>query len=102
MAVSIVTYAALYEGAYYSHAPEAAVAGLADFMANKDLLGLTPAIAERFAIVSGSLPRNLRQQIGDMDLFTAATALTYDLTLVTRNLKDFEHISGLRIYRTSN
>ena len=31
------------------------------------------------------------------DAIIAATALVYDLTLVTRNTKDFENISGFRI-----
>jgi tRNA(fMet)-specific endonuclease VapC len=32
-----------------------------------------------------------------MDLMIAATALLYDLTLVTHNTKDFSHIPGLRM-----
>ena len=32
------------------------------------------------------------------DAVIAATALLHDLTLVTRNVKDFEKVDGLRIY----
>jgi predicted nucleic acid-binding protein len=31
------------------------------------------------------------------DAIIAATALVYDLTLITRNVKDFQNIEGLRI-----
>lgn len=31
------------------------------------------------------------------DLFIAATALNYDLTLVTRNLKHFERVPNLKL-----
>jgi len=33
-----------------------------------------------------------------LDLFIAATALTYDHTLVTRNMDDYKDISGLKLY----
>ena len=54
---------------------------------------------EHFGIIRGALPRNIRQQIGDMDLLIAATALHFGLILVTRNIKDFQHISGLLLYQ---
>lgn len=33
-----------------------------------------------------------------LDLFIAATALEHGLTLVTRNLKDFQDIPGIQLY----
>lgn len=38
------------------------------------------------------------KKLDDFDLLIAATCLTYDLTLVTRNKKHFERIPGLKIY----
>lgn len=35
--------------------------------------------------------------IAEMDLIIAATALEYDLTLVTHNTSDYQRISGLRL-----
>jgi tRNA(fMet)-specific endonuclease VapC len=35
--------------------------------------------------------------IGDSDIWIAATALQYDLTLLTNNRRHFERIDGLRI-----
>lgn len=37
------------------------------------------------------------QRIKLPDAFIAATALVYDLTLITRNTSDFKHIEGLSI-----
>jgi predicted nucleic acid-binding protein len=34
-----------------------------------------------------------------MDLLIAATALEEDLTLVTRNVRHFERLAGLKLYR---
>jgi tRNA(fMet)-specific endonuclease VapC len=102
LAVSLISYGELYEGAYYaSHNREVALAGIQSFLAGKELLTLTTRIMERFAIVRGQLPRSLRQQLGDMDLLIAATALTHNLTLVTRNVKDFQHIPGLSLFQVS-
>ena len=41
--------------------------------------------------------RSLRRHVGTLDLRIAATALVSDLTLVTRNQKDFSRVPGLRI-----
>lgn len=101
LAVSLISYGELYEGAYYARLPQPALAGLRVFLQGKELLPLTPAIMERFGIVRGQLPRQVRQQVGDMDLLIAATALTHELTLLTRNLRDFQHVPGVRLYRAS-
>ena len=101
LAISLITYAELYQGAYYARDSAAALAGLKQFLTDKELLPVTPAIAEQFGIIRGGLSRPLQQQIGDMDLLIASTALVYDLTLVTRNLRDFQHVPNLKLYRPS-
>ena len=35
--------------------------------------------------------------VGDFDLLIGATALRYNLTLVTRNTKDFENLAGIQL-----
>ncbi len=99
LAVSLISYGELYEGAYYARDPQVALTGLRTFLQGKDLLPLTAAIMERFGITRGQLSRQVRQQIGDMDLLIAATALTHNLTLLTRNLRDFQLVPGLKLYR---
>jgi predicted nucleic acid-binding protein len=54
---------------------------------------------ERFARIRGSLPRPIRQQVGDLDILIAATCLEHDLTLLTRNRKDFHQIPDLSLYQ---
>jgi tRNA(fMet)-specific endonuclease VapC len=88
--LSVVTYGELYEGAYYSRDPPTALRQLQTFLTGKTLLPVTPAIMERFGVMRGSLTRNLRQQIGDMDIVIAATAIHHNLTLLSRNVRDFQ------------
>jgi len=57
-------------------------------------------VARRFGIIRGSL-RAKGQVIGDSDMLIAATALHHSLTLVTRNIRDFQRIPDLRIYQSS-
>lgn len=98
LSLSVITYGELYEGAYYSRDPQNALSELHTFLTNKTILPVTPPIMERFSIVRGMLSRNVRQQVGDMDLLIAATALHFGLTLVTRNIKDYQYVPGLLLY----
>jgi tRNA(fMet)-specific endonuclease VapC len=99
LAVSIITYGELYEGAAFARDPEPALSGLRNFLKGKAILPLTQPIMERFAQIRGSLPRPVRQQIGDLDILIAATCLERNLTLLTRNLKGFQHIPELKLYQ---
>jgi tRNA(fMet)-specific endonuclease VapC len=99
LAVSIITYGELYEGAAFAQNPEPALTGLRSFLKGKAILPLTQAVMERFAHIRGSLPRHVRQQIGDLDILIAATCLEHNLTLLTRNLKDFQQIPDLKLYQ---
>jgi tRNA(fMet)-specific endonuclease VapC len=99
LAISIITYGELYEGAAFAHDPHPALAGLRSFLKGKAILPLTQPIMERFAQIRGSLPRPIRQQIGDLDILIAATCLEHNLTLLTRNFKDFRQIPNLKLYQ---
>lgn len=97
LAISIVTYGELYERAFYAR-DASALSGLMSFLEGVEVLPLTIRIVELFATVRGSLSRNVRQQIGDFDLLTAATALVHSCTLLTYNRKDFDLITGVLLY----
>jgi tRNA(fMet)-specific endonuclease VapC len=99
LAISIITYGELYEGAAFTDEPQPALTGLRSFLKGKAILPLTQPIMERFAQIRGSLPRQMRQQIGDFDILIAATCLEHNLTLLTRNLRDFQHIPTLKLYQ---
>jgi predicted nucleic acid-binding protein len=98
LAISLITYGELFEGAHYARNPEQATDGLRAFLREKDVLLLTTEIMERFAIVRGQLPRQIRKQVGDMDLLIAATAIHHDLALLTRNVRDFRLVPGLTLF----
>jgi predicted nucleic acid-binding protein len=97
LAVSLMTYGELYQGAYYARDPRTALRGLQAFLRGKRLLPLNRAIVERFGVIRGDLTRR-GLRIGDFDLLIAATALHHDLTLLTRNRRHFSRIAGLRLY----
>ena len=56
LAVSIITYGELCEGAAFAHEPQPALSGLRHFLKGKAILPLTQPIMERFAQIRGSLP----------------------------------------------
>ena len=97
LAVSLMTYGELYQGAFHARTPQVALRSLRTFLRGKRFLPLNRAIVERFGVLRGNLQRR-GQRIGDLDLLIAATALHHDLTLVTRNLRHFTRIPGLRLY----
>jgi predicted nucleic acid-binding protein len=82
---SVVTLCELFAG---SRVDEAAVRTL---LAPFTVLVVDPAIAER----AGRVRRETGTRIADA--LIAATALQYDLTILTRNVRDFERVPGVRI-----
>ena len=49
------------------------------------------------AVIEGAIRLRRIKRMGIADAIIAATALEYDLPLVTRNVHDFQHIPGLTI-----
>ncbi len=62
-----------------------------DFLSYAVVLPLTPEVAERTIVLRE------KHSIKVPDAIIAATALTYDLTLITRNASDFKDIQELTI-----
>jgi len=62
-----------------------------DFLSYAVVLPLTPEVAERTILLRE------KHSIKVPDAIIAATALTYDLTLITRNASDFKDIPELTI-----
>ena len=98
LAVSIIAVAEVYEGAFGTPDPQATLAGLRDFLSDFAILPVTDPIVEHFARMRAVL-RQQGQLIPDMDLLIAATAIHHDLMLLTRNLRHFERIPVLTLYR---
>ncbi len=96
LGLSIISFAELYEGVYYSRDPEGDEQDLNDFLRGVTVLGIDADICKIFGKERGRL-RAAGMIIGDFDLLIGATALQYDLTLLTNNRQHFERIEGLRI-----
>lgn len=98
LAVSIVSYGELFEGAVGAPDPATELARFRRFLARLALLPLDDPTIERFAYLRVDLRRR-GQLIPDLDLLIAATALQHDLTLITRNTRHFARLPELRLYQ---
>lgn len=94
LAISLITYGEIYEGIYFSANRAAHEQGFAAVLRWVDVLALNRSIMKRYARVRGQL-RQSGMLIGDADTLIAATALYYNLTLVTANTRHFSRIPQL-------
>jgi predicted nucleic acid-binding protein len=98
--ISIVTLGELYEGPFGTSHPEPNLASLREFLTLFTVLELTDPMMERFARIRHQL-RSQGNLIPDFDLIIAATALEFDLTVLTFNVRHFSRIEGLAIHQMS-
>jgi len=98
MAMSIITFAEVYEGIYYGYNRTHYTKIFHHFLKGVSVLGITRSIAKQYARMRGELGRK-GQLIDQPDLFIAATATHHNLILVTRNLKDYQRIPNLNIHQ---
>ena len=59
-------------------------------------IAMDSAVSDRAGAMAATLERE-GKQIGLHDVLIAATAIEYDLTLVTRNTRHFARLAGLRV-----
>lgn len=98
LAISIVTLGELFKGVHRSPNPASHMQSLKGFLDGYQVLNLSEPVMERF----GKLRAELRRQgrlIPDFDLLIAATAIEHDRTLLTRNMRHFGRILGLKLYQ---
>jgi tRNA(fMet)-specific endonuclease VapC len=98
LAISLITYGEVYDGIYYGRDPRSAERAFRRFLRGVTVFPLSRTIMRRFARLRGQLRRQ-GLTIQDPDLLIAATALTHDLTLVTRNVRHFGRIPDLVIHQ---
>lgn len=98
--ISIITFAEVYEGIYFGRNRQVHERGFRQFLTTTPVLSVTRSVARQFALIRGDL-RAKGNLILDPDLYIAATAIHHNLTIVTRNLKDYERISHLKLYKAS-
>lgn len=95
--LSWASVAELYDGAFATSNPEAQIAAIHQAFGTIEVLVPDDAVAIQFGELRVYLRRR-GQLIEDFDLLIAATALSYDLTLITFNRRHFERIPDLRLY----
>jgi tRNA(fMet)-specific endonuclease VapC len=95
LCISFMTVAELLESAYHKNLSEKNIQQLKDKLAREFLiLPFTEEICDIFGRIR---VERRNRPISVPDALIAATALTYELPLVTHNKKDFENIEGLEI-----
>jgi tRNA(fMet)-specific endonuclease VapC len=99
LAVSAITVAEVLEGAHGEQNPIAQLSEYSRFLDEFSVLPVTATVAEQFAWLRPLLRRQ-GDLIPDMDLLIASTALSHDLILLTRNIRHFERVPGLNLYRS--
>jgi predicted nucleic acid-binding protein len=82
--ISFVTY---IEFLGYVHASKA----LEDFISLAEIIGINKSIMDQAILIRKS------SKIRLPDAIIAATAIVHNLTLISRNTKDFIHINGLQL-----
>lgn len=96
LAISVIALGELYRGAYLQADPEVHLASMLPTLARFRVVTLTVAIMHTYARHYVALRRQ-GQLVHDWDLLIAATALTLDFTLATRNIRHFGRIPGLAV-----
>jgi predicted nucleic acid-binding protein len=95
IAVSMISFGELYDGAYGSRVPLTEIARIQQFLSSYPVINLSDAIMDRFA-QTRTLLRSQGMLIPNMDILTA---LAHNLTLLTRNVRHFQRIPGLARYQ---
>ena len=94
--VPTIVLGELYSGAYHIRNPAPLLQKIADLLDDVQILDFDHECAQQFGRVRGSLLQ-LGISVPTADLMIAAVALVHNLTLVTNNTADFQHVPGLRM-----
>jgi tRNA(fMet)-specific endonuclease VapC len=100
VSVSWLTIGEVYEGAFISPNPPALLGVYRAFLSAFPTVSLNDGVMELYAETRAYLRRHGRL-IPDMDLLVGATALYYDLTLLTYNRRHFDRVPGLRVHSSA-
>lgn len=95
--LSLMTFGEIYRGIYDGRDPQRHEDGFGQLLRTVEVIGLNEKIMLRYARLRGALRKN-GQEIGVADVLIGATALHYDLALVTRNLRHYRRIADLQIH----
>src|SRR5262249_14405663 len=91
VAISSVTLAELFAGAYKHSQSKRLLALIADLLQEVSVIDFDSDCAERFGQVRGTLLRG-GISVPTTDLMIASAALVHNLTLITHNTADYKNI----------
>ncbi len=97
LAVSIISHGELFDGTFGFLDADERLTRVYALLSRFDTLQLTDPVMEIFGRTRSHLRRS-RQMIADLDLLIAATAVSHDLTLLTRNVRHFRRVPDLQLY----
>jgi tRNA(fMet)-specific endonuclease VapC len=97
VAISIITMGELYYTAFISPNPQAVLERTRNLLQRHPVLNLNDEVMAQFAELRSQLKRQ-GNIVANFDLLIAATALCYDLTLLTYNRRHFERVPDLKLY----
>jgi tRNA(fMet)-specific endonuclease VapC len=97
VAISVITLGEIYEGIYYGTDPTGYEIGFQQLLRSLTIVDVDSAVAQRYAMLRGHL-RQRGLLVPQPDILIAATAVEFDLALVTRNIRHFLRMPGLRLY----
>src|SRR2546425_242965 len=99
IAISIITYMEAYQGVVRSPNPQEARTKFQAFRRSVPVLAFSIVVAKRCAVLREHLKHEQKRvKSRALDLINAAIALEHNLTLVTRNVADYQDIPGLQVY----
>ncbi len=102
IAISIITYMEAYQGVVRSMNAKEARAKFQAFRRSVPVLPFSLSVAKRCASLREHLKKEQKRvKSRALDLINAAIALEHDLTLVTRNVEDYQDIPDLKLYTLS-
>ncbi len=96
LALSVITVGEVLEGLLGKSLPERYRTIFEDFVASALVFVVDERVAREYAKIRAHL-RSIGNLIPENDLWIAATALAYDLTLVSRD-RHFQNVEKLRVY----
>jgi tRNA(fMet)-specific endonuclease VapC len=98
--ISIITYMEAFQGTLRDPRPSETATRLQELLLIAPILDFDVAVAQRCARIRESVRGGrVRANRRAHDLMIAATAIEHDLTLVTRNVGDFNDVPGLQLHR---
>ena len=96
--ISIATLGEVYEGVFNSSNPQARLDRFRRFLDPYQVLPINDAIMEHFAEIR-AYPSRRGEMISDFDVILGATALHYNLTVLTFNVRHLQRIPDVAIYQ---